>query len=213
MDSEARLQNLPAYLKEYRAQRGLSQRKFAKLIGVSYGAVQTWERGIVTPETFNLERIARAAGQSLAELEAKLQSFAPEYRTATTPALYSSERWDDIVDEIHDWRNKFLAQNPELESTADAFTQHGDKMAPTLNDGDLYYVDKTDKDAQRISGGIYQISFGQKHCEVARLQNLGSTLKVSYDNNTYESLEFALDCVSSSLIIHGRVVWVGRRLK
>jgi transcriptional regulator with XRE-family HTH domain len=45
-----------------------SQKEFAKSLGVTYSAIQSWENAEVTPSSENLIRISKAAGYSLEEL-------------------------------------------------------------------------------------------------------------------------------------------------
>ena len=45
-----------------------SQRAFGRQLGVSATSVQAWEKGIKTPDTENLARIAAQAGYTLEEL-------------------------------------------------------------------------------------------------------------------------------------------------
>ena len=47
--------------------RGMTQRKLAKLVGVSGGAVTSWVKGETSPTQKNLLAIADALGLSLAE--------------------------------------------------------------------------------------------------------------------------------------------------
>lgn len=54
----------------------LSQRAFAKLLGVSTTAVQSWERGDSVPDTDNLGKIAARAGYTLEQFLAYLESDA-----------------------------------------------------------------------------------------------------------------------------------------
>ncbi|MBW4567618.1 MAG: helix-turn-helix domain-containing protein [Tolypothrix carrinoi HA7290-LM1] len=50
----------------------MSQRAFAKLLGVSTTAVQSWERGDSVPDTENLAKIAARASYTLEQLLAYL---------------------------------------------------------------------------------------------------------------------------------------------
>jgi transcriptional regulator with XRE-family HTH domain len=45
-----------------------TQKEFAKRLGVTHGAIQSWENGEVTPGSVNLSRIAREGGYTLTEL-------------------------------------------------------------------------------------------------------------------------------------------------
>ena len=65
-----------------RAARGsMSQRAFAKFLGVSYTTVQAWERGDSIPDIQNLAKIADRADYSIEELFSDLG-----IRTASEPS-------------------------------------------------------------------------------------------------------------------------------
>ncbi|MBW4661005.1 MAG: helix-turn-helix domain-containing protein [Drouetiella hepatica Uher 2000/2452] len=62
MDSETR----ERLIKVVKLARGsMSQRQFAKLLGVSSTAVQLWEKGETMPDTKNLAQIATRAGYTI----------------------------------------------------------------------------------------------------------------------------------------------------
>lgn len=65
MDSEAR-KKLGEVVKT--ARDSMSQRSFAKLLGVSYTTVQLWEKGESIPDVVNLVNIADRAGYTMEEL-------------------------------------------------------------------------------------------------------------------------------------------------
>ncbi|MBW4511166.1 MAG: helix-turn-helix domain-containing protein [Scytonematopsis contorta HA4267-MV1] len=50
------------------ARNSMSQRAFAKLLGVSYTTVQLWEKGESIPDVVNLSNIADRAGYTMEEL-------------------------------------------------------------------------------------------------------------------------------------------------
>lgn len=50
----------------------LTQREFAKRLGVTYGAIQSWENAEVTPSSTNLVKISDYTGLSLQELMSSL---------------------------------------------------------------------------------------------------------------------------------------------
>ena len=57
-----------ARLRKYRENRGLTQKKFAELIGVSNGRVSNWEQGINRPDADILADICRILEVSPSEL-------------------------------------------------------------------------------------------------------------------------------------------------
>lgn len=50
-----------------------SQRNFAKLLGVSYYAVQSWEKQAVWPDDDNLQKLANLKGWTLLQMQVYLQ--------------------------------------------------------------------------------------------------------------------------------------------
>ena len=69
MDDRAK-QRLAELIKDLRGE--LTQKEFAKMIGVTYGAIQSWENAEVTPSSVNLVKIADYTGLSLQELMSRL---------------------------------------------------------------------------------------------------------------------------------------------
>ncbi len=64
-------QRLADFVKEIRGKK--SQRGFAKLLGVSYYAVQSWEKQAVWPDDDNLQKLADLKGWTLWQLQVYLQ--------------------------------------------------------------------------------------------------------------------------------------------
>lgn len=69
MDYQAK-QRLAELIKGLRGE--LTQREFAKRLGVTYGAIQSWENAEVTPSSTNLVKIADYTGLSLQELMSRV---------------------------------------------------------------------------------------------------------------------------------------------
>jgi transcriptional regulator with XRE-family HTH domain len=62
------VQDLPERIRRWREHRGIAQKDFADILGVSPSAVCQWESGDTTPETPRLEAIAGALDLTLKEL-------------------------------------------------------------------------------------------------------------------------------------------------
>lgn len=71
MKIEAR-ERLTALIRQSRG--NMSQRAYARLLGVSSTAVQDWEKGAVIPDTENLSKIAATSGYTFGELMDYLQN-------------------------------------------------------------------------------------------------------------------------------------------
>jgi len=69
----------------------LSQRQFAKKLGVSFSAVQSWESGMSWPGTQNLRSLARLKGWSFEELQFYLEGEQPP-RSLTVQQLLAEVR-------------------------------------------------------------------------------------------------------------------------
>ena len=80
-------------------------------------------------------------------------------------------------------------------------TVKGDSMAPTLESGDLLYVDISEN--YFAADGLYVFTFdGQTF--IKRLQKVGKEMLVISDNPTYKEWTFTQD---EDVFIHGRVVF------
>lgn len=80
-------------------------------------------------------------------------------------------------------------------------TVKGDSMAPTLESGDLLYVDISEN--YFAADGLYVFTFdGQTF--IKRLQKVGKEMLVISDNPTYKEWTFTQD---DDVFIHGRVVF------
>ena len=80
-------------------------------------------------------------------------------------------------------------------------TVKGDSMAPTLESGDLLYVDISEN--YFSADGLYVFTFdGQTF--IKRLQKVGKEMLVISDNPTYKEWTFTQD---DDVFIHGRVVF------
>lgn len=87
MDSKSyRLSNL---VRELRGD--LSQRQFAKKLGVSDSSVCFWEAGTAWPGTQNLKKLAKMKGWTLDELQAHLEGEVPR-RSLTVQQLLAEVR-------------------------------------------------------------------------------------------------------------------------
>jgi phage repressor protein C with HTH and peptisase S24 domain len=86
----------------------------------------------------------------------------------------------------------------------------GDSMTPTLNDGDDIMVDSADA-AARLRDGIYVLRMDDALMvkRVARLPVAGR-ISVKSDNPLYPSWP---DLAADDVILVGRVVWTGRKVR
>lgn len=141
-------------IREGRARLGLTEHEFAKLVGVSRGAVQQWEReGGTAPRRANQKQVADALGISLAQLmsgESDNVTEGPEVRNRREYPLVSwvqAGEWSEISDQFQPgdaegWKgcHKNLgAAGYVLRVTGDSMTA-GPGAAYTFPEGILIYV-------------------------------------------------------------------------
>jgi SOS-response transcriptional repressor LexA len=87
-----------------------------------------------------------------------------------------------------------------------AIQAKGDSMEPTLRNGSLLIVDRSDR---QIREGIYVIGRGEVLL-VKRVQpRENNTLRLKSDNQQYEPEDINLNDPSQTLHIFGRVIWSG----
>ncbi|MEA3016567.1 MAG: hypothetical protein QOI38_1289 [Sphingomonadales bacterium] len=99
-----------------------------------------------------------------------------------------------------------LAADPKLLSLIQV---EGDSMVPTLADGDEILVDRGDA-AERLRTGVYVIRIDDELVVKRVARNpFDATISIRSDNEAYPSWPA---CDPASVVIVGRVVWMGRRL-
>lgn len=115
MDDLAK-QRLAELIKDLRG--GLTQREFAKRLGVTYSAIQSWENAEVTPNSNNLVKIADYTGLSLQELMSRLTgSKVGEGKTETNP-LYVTTQLKNMS--IQDLTHLYRAVSDRLVAIAES---------------------------------------------------------------------------------------------
>ena len=62
-------------IKKIRLENGMTQKEFAKELGVTQATVSGWERGLSEPEDYRLKEIAQQGNISIAELEQENMSL------------------------------------------------------------------------------------------------------------------------------------------
>ena len=83
-------------IKEYRKQNNLSQRNFAKLIGVSTQAVYKWEKQICYPDIMLLPHLAQILGCGTDDF---FEIISPTPNLSTQNCVYLSEHGGDNKNE------------------------------------------------------------------------------------------------------------------
>ena len=202
-------------------EKGISQAELARLIGIKQPSVFK----ILSGETRNPKKILEIATALNVDphwLKTGEGDPDPSYRIVevSEPQNPNTVRIDILDVEASAGNGAYLSPteqgllSQEFELTffrqqfgrADAkhlklITVKGDSMAPTLESGDLLYVDISEN--YFAADGLYVFTFdGQTF--IKRLQKVGKEMLVISDNPTYKEWTFTQD---DDVFIHGRVVF------
>ena len=202
-------------------EKGISQAELARLIGIKQPSVFK----ILSGETRNPKKILEIATALNVDphwLKTGEGDPAPSYRIVevSEPQNPNTVRIDILDVEASAGNGAYLSPteqgllSQEFDLTffrqqfgrADAkhlklITVKGDSMAPTLESGDLLYVDISEN--YFAADGLYVFTFdGQTF--IKRLQKVGKEMLVISDNPTYKEWTFTQD---DDVFIHGRVIF------
>lgn len=111
MDISQETTEIIARLKELRAKTGLSQAKYAQLIGVSPGNISSWESGGSLPGALALRNITKKIGCSVDWI---LTGVEPEPQTQKVEAIFDP----DLKDMIDVLKNLMESDDPDLRGWA-----------------------------------------------------------------------------------------------
>lgn len=202
-------------------EKGISQAELARLIGIKQPSVFK----ILNGETRNPKKILEIATALNVDphwLKTGEGDPDPSYRIVevSEPQNPNTVRIDILDVEASAGNGAYLSPteqgllSQEFDLTffrqqfgrADAkylklITVKGDSMAPTLESGDLLYVDISEN--YFAADGLYVFTFdGQTF--IKRLQKVGKEMLVISDNPTYKEWTFTQD---DDVFIHGRVIF------
>ena len=202
------------------AEKGLSQAELARMIGVKQPSIFK----ILSGQTLNPKNILEIAAALNVDphwLKTGEGDPDPSYRIVevSEPQNPNTVRIDILDVEASAGNGAYLSPteqgvlSQEFDLTffrqqfgrADAkhlklITVKGDSMAPTLESGDLLYVDISEN--YFAADGLYVFTFdGQTF--IKRLQKVGKEMLVISDNPTYKEWTFTQD---DDVFIHGRVI-------
>ena len=203
------------------AEKGLSQAELARMIGVKQPSIFKILSG-QTLNPKNILEIATALNVDPHWLKTGEGDPDPSYRIVevSEPQNPNTVRIDILDVEASAGNGAYLSPteqgllSQEFDLTvcrqqfgrADAkhlklITVKGDSMAPTLESGDLLYVDISEN--YFAADGLYVFTFdGQTF--IKRLQKVGKEMLVISDNPTYKEWTFTQD---DDVFIHGRVIF------
>ena len=202
-------------------EKGISQAELARLIGIKQPSVFK----ILSGETRNPKKILEIATALNVDphwLKTGEGDPDPSYRIVevSEPQKPNTVRIDILDVEASAGNGAYLSPteqgllSQEFDLTffrqqfgrADAkhlklITVKGDSMAPTLESGDLLYVDISEN--YFAADGLYVFTFdGQTF--IKRLKKVGKEMLVISDNTTYKEWTFTQD---DDVFIHGRVIF------
>lgn len=202
-------------------EKGISQAELARLIGIKQPSVFK----ILSGETRNPKKILEIATALNVDphwLKTGEGDPDPSYRIVevSEPQNPNTVRIDILDVEASAGNGAYLSPteqgllSQEFDLTffrqqfgrADAkhlklITVKGDSMSPTLESGDLLYVDISEN--YFAADGLYVFTFdGQTF--IKRLQKVGKEMLVISDNPTYKEWTFTQD---DDVFIHGRVIF------
>ena len=215
------MSDLATRLQDLLHENRLSVNAFSKLVGVSQQAISKIVRG-ETLNPKNILEIATALNVDPHWLKTGEGDPDPSYRIVEVgePQNPNTVRIDILDVEASAGNGAYLSPTEQgllsQEFDLTFFRQHfgrtdakhlklitvkGDSMAPTLESGDLLYVDVSEN--YFAADGLYVFTFdGQTF--VKRLQKVGKEMLVISDNATYK--EWTLT-QNDDVFIHGRVVF------
>lgn len=239
-------------IRALREENGISQKKFAKELGISYGTLQSYEYGTTKPKIDFIERLAEKfkidvsyfyddCRQYVANMSSKSSSknkklssivrqsqnlssnnplnapnlkkpqdiinipyFEDTYASAGSGIINYDETPIVMSFDINFLR-VFLKITGSL-NNLHIINAKGDSMEPTINGGELLYINPYENEQSVISGCIYVINYdGDIFVKRVDKNPVTKSLTLISDNPKYEPIKIeATDLINCKII--GRVV-------
>ncbi|MRJ40804.1 MULTISPECIES: XRE family transcriptional regulator [Idiomarina] len=146
-------QSLGERIRRRRKLLGLSQKKLANLLGVTYGNISHWEIGITNPKPSNLSTLAKTLDTTVEWL---LDG------TEDTDKNSDADYFLDVPPLIHGGGPKYFpraqleTQNLDLEYLH-WLAAPDDSMSPSIREGDVLVVDMHDREVK--DGKVYIVRY------------------------------------------------------
>jgi phage repressor protein C with HTH and peptisase S24 domain len=203
-----RLVMLGARIRAIRAERGLNQTDFGALAGVSLTTQQQYEAGKNAPTADYFFRLAQhdIVIDLFADREDDVEFVALE-EIDLAYGLGGSFSDVPIETDTHrfprSWVEGITSSPPSMLTIARG---RGDSMMPTLLDGDMIIVDRSQRSV-REQDAIWALTVGEI-AMIKRLRIRGEQVQILSDNDRVPPD----DAHASDVNIVGRVIFIGRRL-
>jgi len=189
--------------------------EWAKAIGIPSSTFDRVWNHEATPRPEHLLKISRRCGVSIDWLltgQTSTSSNSSNKDILSIPFLKSSENDEALVDKEQpdlSLSRALLSAKFESKNVVDlyAFRMRGDAMEPTVSDGDVLVLERSNKHtADGISALIWN---GEIH--IRRVASYPSGISIISDNSSrYPSMEITKDRTNQLNFI-GKVIWVGKR--
>lgn len=225
--------NIHERIRKIRTEASLTILELSKLIGVPDRSISNYERGERKPSVEYLSFLAekldanpewlmlgrgnmfidkskvKEGGKLPDDLTPNDFLFIPMIdlkAAAGGGVIVDTEKVKDFIAFTKDWLFKTVTA-PVNELVM--FLTKGDSMSPTINDGDMLLVDKSDTVLK--SEGIYVIRMDDSLI-VKRVQKLpDKKAEIISDNSVYKP--FVIDLTDETISVIGKVVWFGRQIE
>ncbi len=239
-------------IRTLREENGISQKEFAKELGIAYGTLQSYEYGTTKPKTDFIEQLAKkfkidvnyfyddcrqyvvnmsskssSKNKKLSSIVRQSQNLSSN-KPLNTPNLKKSQdiinipyfedtyasagsgiiNYDEtpiVMSFDINFLRVFLKITGSL-NNLHIINAKGDSMEPTINGGELLYINPYDNEQSVISGCIYVINYdGDIFVKRVDKNPVTKSLTLISDNPKYEPIKIeATDLINCKII--GRVV-------
>ncbi|EAH8299180.1 XRE family transcriptional regulator [Campylobacter fetus] len=239
-------------IRTLREENGISQKEFAKELGIAYGTLQSYEYGTTKPKTDFIEQLAKkfkidvnyfyddcrqyvvnmsskssSKNKKLSSIVRQSQNLSSN-KPLNTPNLKMSQdiinipyfedtyasagsgiiNYDEtpiVMSFDINFLRVFLKITGSL-NNLHIINAKGDSMEPTINGGEILYINPYDNEQSVISGCIYVINYdGDIFVKRVDKNPVTKSLTLISDNPKYEPIKIeATDLINCKII--GRVV-------
>ena len=189
-------------------EHGGVQASAAKALGVSPPALYNWLNGKGMTKNLALINALETIGYRLLPPDEKLEDYALLPKVEAQPGAGSSLIISGEVDGYYAFRQDFLGRESISASKSVLMTVRGDSMMPTISQGDTVLVDQSDREL--FDGRIYVFTLVDE-LKIKRIIKSAKGIILRSDNAAYPDDIVTPDQVDS-LIVHGRVRWIGKVL-